>query len=144
MYRSDWGRSKGQEVVLAIRISHQFFDALLRQAVFSSFGASGTSDPEERQSVVSLSQLRLQWDPDHLPSGDKCERRAAQLGLCGDVLDPFGKHEPIEILDISEFVAEQREHVKEWKSGQMLTPYEAVYVPNDSDAAKNIGLDVSR
>lgn len=29
MYRSDWGRSSGQEVVLAVRLRRTFFDSLL-------------------------------------------------------------------------------------------------------------------
>ena len=37
MYRSDWGQSQGQEVVLAIRLRRTFFDSLLKQTVPSSF-----------------------------------------------------------------------------------------------------------
>jgi hypothetical protein len=37
MYRSDWGQSSGQEVVLAIRLRRTFFDSILEQAVPSSF-----------------------------------------------------------------------------------------------------------
>ena len=29
--------------------------------------------------------VRLQWDPDHTPCGDKLARRAIQLGLKGQV-----------------------------------------------------------
>src|SRR3974390_2633751 len=37
MYRCQWGRAKGQEVVLAVRLQRRFFDSLLLQAVPSSF-----------------------------------------------------------------------------------------------------------
>ena len=54
MYRSDWGRSQGQEVVLAIRLRRAFFDSLLQQAVFSSFGASGYSDQDQWLSLIHI------------------------------------------------------------------------------------------
>jgi hypothetical protein len=40
MYRSDWGRSAGQEVVLAVRLRRSFFDSLLKRAVPSSYLAT--------------------------------------------------------------------------------------------------------
>lgn len=143
MYRSDWGRSQGQEVVLAIRLRRTFFDSLLKQAVFSSFGASGYSDEAEWKSAVSRSDVRLQWDPDHLPTGDKCERRAVQLGLRGGILEAFGKREAIEIIDVSDFVAEQWKEIANWKSGTLVTPVERVYRPSDSQVVENVGLDVA-
>ncbi|MEL6109976.1 MAG: DUF4291 domain-containing protein [Planctomycetota bacterium] len=141
MYRSDWGRSQGQEVILAIRIRRIFFDSLLRKAVFSSFGASGFSDSTDWKRAVNRSDVRLQWDPDHLPTGGKCERRAVQLGLRGEALEAYGKHEPLEIIDVSEFVAEQRKFIGDWKTGGLVTPLERVYVPDDRSVAENVGLD---
>ncbi|MEM1068048.1 MAG: DUF4291 domain-containing protein [Planctomycetota bacterium] len=143
MYRSDWGRSQGQEVVLAIRLRRTFFDSLLQQAVFSSFGASGYLNQEEWKAEVGRSDVRLQWDPDHLPTGGKCERRAVQLGLRGGALEAFGKREVVEILDVSQFVAKQRENSGDWKSGTLMTPTERVYYPKDSKAVNNVGLDLA-
>lgn len=135
MYRSDWGRSQDQEVVLAIRLRRTFFDSLLQNAVFSSFGVSGFSDQDQWKAAVNASDVRLQWDPDHLPTGGKCERSAVQLGLRGETLEAFGKRESVEIIDVSGFVAEQREHISNWRSGTLVTPTEHVYVPADSSAS---------
>lgn len=142
MYRCDWGRSKDQEVVLAIRLRRAFFDSLLVKAIGSSFGSSGFSHEAEWKAAVDRSDVRLQWDPDHLPNGEKCERRAIQLGLRGDVLDAYGKREIAEIVDVSEFVAEQRKNISNWKSGALQTPVEHVYLPADPEIACHIGLDV--
>src|SRR5262245_6508024 len=46
MYRSQWGRAKGQEVVLALRLRRPFFDSLLAQAVASSFDARAFASRE--------------------------------------------------------------------------------------------------
>ena len=141
MYRSDWGRSEGQEVVLAIRLSRAFFDSLLEQAVSSSFTPDRFSSREEWSAAVSRSDVRLQWDPDHLPTGEKCERRAIQLGLRAATLEAYGKREVAAVTDISDFVAEQRMNVASWKGGDLLTPEERVYVPSDQAISERLGLD---
>lgn len=142
MYRSDWGRSDGQEVILAIRLRRTFFDSLLSETVPSAFTSALYSDHEQWKSAVGRSNVRLQWDPDHTPTGDKCERRAIQLGLRGETLEAYGKREALEIIDVSDFVAQQRGKVANWKSGELLTPSEEAYVPKDRSVAKHIGLEL--
>lgn len=141
MYRCDWGRSDGQQTVLAIRLRRAFFDSLLEQAVYSSFQPNRYSDEHDWQTAVNNSNVRLQWDPDHSPTGEKCERRAVQLGLRGEVLEAYGKEEAIEIIDVSDFVAEQREFASRWRDGRLLTPAESVYIPASERAVENIGID---
>ena len=142
MYRSDWGRSLNQEVVLGVRLRRSFFDSILKQAVPSSFTSALFATEEEWKSAVGQSEVRLQWDPDHAPSGEKLERRAIQLGLRGDMLEAYGKREIVEIIDISEFVAAQRSNVNRERIGELMTPLERTYQPAESIAAK-IGLDVA-
>lgn len=112
MYRSSWGKAEGQEVVLAIRLRRSFFDSLLKQAVPSTFAPTMFMNKAAWQQAVEQSDVRLQWDPDHGPTGEPCDRRAIQLGLRGQALVDYGKREIIEIIDLSEFVAEQRTRVK--------------------------------
>jgi hypothetical protein len=135
MYRCQWGQAEGQEVVLAIRLQRRFFDSLLVQAVPSSFDARTFSSHEDWASAVARSDVRLQWDPDHLPTGEKCERRAIQLGLRGAALEAYGKREIVKIIDMSAFVAEQRANIHGWKTGKLMTPSEQVYIPVDPNAA---------
>lgn len=140
MYRSDWGRSQGQEVVLGIRLRRAFFDSLLEQAVPSSFVPELYESHDAWKAAVARSDVRLQWDPDHDPSGGKCERRAIQLGLRGKALEAYGKEEIVEIIDMSDFVARQRDFIGDCQSGTLLTPTEHVYVPRSTTAAANVGL----
>ncbi len=127
MYRSQWGQAEGQEVVLAIRLKRPFFDSLLAQAVPSTFDAGLFAGREEWAAAVARSDVRLQWDPDHTPTGDNCARRAVQLGLRGPVLEAYGKQEIVQIIDVKAFVAEQRANVQDWKSSELVTPAERVY-----------------
>src|SRR3984957_13685163 len=66
MYRSQWGQAEGQEVILAMRLKRRFFDSLLAQAVPSSFDTDAFGSRDEWAAAVANSDVRRQWDPDHL------------------------------------------------------------------------------
>ena len=83
MYRSGWGTKPGQEVILAVRLQRSAFDTILAQAVHSSYVSDIYGTKEEWKAAVDRSDVRLQWDPDHSPTGGKLTRRAIQLGLRG-------------------------------------------------------------
>ncbi len=89
---------------------------------------------------MGRSSVRLQWDPDHHPSGAKLERRAIQLGLRGEVLEAFGRKELVEVIDLSEFVAEQRSRLSSGGASAIVTPRERVYRPADADTAARLRL----
>ena len=128
MYRSDWGTKEGQEVTLALRLRRAFFDSLLAQAVPSSWDQDRFATHDEWSAAVERSSVRLQWDPDHHPSGAALDRRAIQLGLRGEVLEAFGRRELLEVIDISTFVAEQRERMAAGGISALTTPRERAYV----------------
>lgn len=127
MYRSGWGVKPGQEVILAIRLHRSAFDSILAQAVHSSFQSGLYENQESWQKAVQTSDVRLQWDPDHHPAGNKLERRAIQLGLRGEAIRKYAQEWIIDIEDISDFVAEQRQHVVSGNYEALLTPAESPY-----------------
>src|SRR6185295_433401 len=86
MYRSGWATKEGQEHILAVRLRRTFFDELLCLVVPSTFDLRRFGTRAEWQAAVTSSEVRLQWDPDHDPSGKPVERRAVQLGLRGESL----------------------------------------------------------
>ncbi|HEY8375030.1 MAG TPA: DUF4291 family protein, partial [Nannocystis sp.] len=139
MYRSGWGTKEGQEVVLAVRIQRTAFDAILAAAVHSSYVPEVYGDPETWSRAVKRSDVRLQWDPDHSPSGGKLERRAIQLGLRGPTLAKYAREWIVDIEDISDFVAEQRDALT--RREPLLTPREDVYPVSDAAVAARLGLD---
>jgi hypothetical protein len=140
MYRSGWGTKKDQEVTLALRLRREFFDSLLAVAVPSTWDHDQFATENEWSKAVSDSSIRLQWDPDHHPSGAKLERRAIQLGLRGDALLAFGQRELVEVIDLSEFVAEQRSRLSSGGVSALLTPRERVYRPGDSSVVERLRL----
>jgi hypothetical protein len=135
MYRSGWGTKEGQEVTLGLRLRRAFFDALLAQAVESTWDAARFPTREAWQQAVAGSSVRLQWDPDHHPSGAKLERRAVQLGLRGPALEALGRHELLEVLDLTAFVAEQRAVLASAGVSALRVPREELYRPGGTDPA---------
>ena len=141
MYRSNWGRSFGQEVVLAIRLRRSFFDSLLERAVPSSFTSEDFATRGEWNTAVANSNVRVQWDPDHRPNGEKDERRAIQLGLRGVTLEAYGKQEIVEIEDMTEFVVSQRANAIGGPLEELITPLERPYWPKREFIARKVGLE---
>lgn len=128
MYRSGWGTKEGQEVTLAVRLRRPAFDILLAQTVHSTYQPDLYGDVDTWKKMVEHSSIRLQWDPDHDPSGAKLERRAIQLGLRGPILASYAREWILDIEDISDFVQEQYEHVRTRNYERLVTPREREYV----------------
>ena len=141
MYRCGWASKEGQEVVLAIRLRRAGFDQILSQAVHSGFVPERYESREAWQRRVKVSEVRLQWDPDHDPYGGTLERRAIQLGLRGSVLERYAKEWTISIEDISEHCRTQAELLRAQRLDALMTPSERAYpVPSD-EVRVNLGLD---
>jgi hypothetical protein len=143
MYRSGWGTKEGQEVTLAIRLKRSAFDTLLAQAVHSSYKAEIYPGDLAWEQAVAQSEVRLQWDPDHHPSGAKIERRAIQLGMRGSILARYAREWILDIEDISEFVREQYEHVRIGNYAQLATPREMVYPVDDESVVARLEISTA-
>jgi hypothetical protein len=56
------------------------------------------------------------------------------------MLEAFGRRELVEVLDVSEFVAEQRERLSSSGLSVLVTPRERVYRPADHAIAAQLRL----
>lgn len=139
MYRCGWLTKENQQKVLAIWIDKEYFENILNEAVFTSYNDKYYNSQEEWKEQLKTKDVRLQWDPDHNPYGDKLERRAIQLGLQGKTLQSFAKDKIKMIEDISDFIEQQREFVEKKQLDKLIIPYETVFKPNDEKLAKKIG-----
>ncbi len=140
MYRSGWGAKPDQEVTLAVRLHRWAFDALLVQAVHSSFVPEVYASRSEWEQQGAASSVRLQWDPDHSTNGAKLERRALQLGLRAEALQKYARDWILSIEDISDFVSSQRAQAH-LPYTELITTKEKVYPVEDANVAKRLGLD---
>jgi hypothetical protein len=140
MFRSGWATKHGQERVLAVRIERSFFDGVLSKAIHSNFEPNRFQSREQWREQLHSSEVRLQWDPDHDPSGAPVERRAIQLGLRGSVLKKYATSAIVSLLDITDFVVSQRANaVAPYE--RLETPLERPFVPQDATIYRSVGLD---
>jgi hypothetical protein len=144
MFRSGWATKENQEAILRIRLARAGFDEILKRAVHATFAPEVYGTREAWEGSVGRSDVRLQWDPDHHPSGAKLERRAIQLGLRGAALESFAEAWILGIEDITPFVVEQRARVRSGDLGELRTPREEVYPVADAEVAGRLGVEGAR
>jgi len=136
MYRSGWAQKEGQEHVLAVWLLRDAFEGILEQAVHTTFDPELYATEQEWKRALARSPVRVQWDPDHEPSGRREARRAIQLGLSGPVLERYAREWIVGLEDITPFVREQREHVRTGNLEHLTTPRETVYPVSAALAAR--------
>jgi Domain of unknown function (DUF4291) len=141
MYRCGWAEKENQEKVLAIWITKNDFKEILKEATFTSYSAKYFLNEEEWEKELVLKKVRLQWDPDHDPYGNKLGRRAIQLGLKDEVLHKFGKNQIKYIMDITDFVKEQKYYLDNKKIDKLLIPIERVIDLDDELLERRIGVE---
>jgi len=56
----------------------------------------------------------------------------------------YGTQELLEVIDMTAFVAEQREHVARPGFGELRVPVERVYLPASRELAQKLGLSCSQ
>ncbi len=140
MYRCGWAIKPRQETVLAIRLKKDAFINYLKEAEYSSFGASAHANYDTWKNKLSNTNCRLQWDPDHAPNGEKEARRALQIGIKGTLIDAYANRDIIEIEDISSFVKEQYKHVLNNDLEKLLTPKETILKFEDETLNEKLQL----
>ncbi|MEM1324173.1 MAG: DUF4291 domain-containing protein [Bacteroidota bacterium] len=113
MYRAGWATKPNQERILAIKMTLAGFIELLDAGVYSSYQPRLYSTRANWKAALADSEVRIQWDPDHGPGGDKLNRRAIQIGIRGQLLVKFNEEFILSISDVTDFVHQQRKRLEE-------------------------------
>lgn len=140
MYRCGWAEKENQERILALWIRKAVLEEILSNAVLSSFNPQYYADRETWEKELENKEVRLQWDPDHDPYGQKMTRRAIQLGLKGSILKDFGNNQISLIEDITGFVKEQKRHIDNGRLDLLEVPVEKVWDFKNEELKKRIGV----
>lgn len=141
MYRCGWAEKENQERVLAFWVDKADFESILKEAVLSSFNQKYYDNHDQWRNELNSKEVRLQWDPDHDPFGNKVERRAIQLGLKGNVLEKFGRQHIKKIEDITDFVKQQKQFLDSNQLDKLSVPIETVYKMADDKQNDRIGIE---
>ncbi len=142
MFRCGWAMKENQETVLALTLRRTDWKTILAQAVPSSFDAARFASEAEWKKALARSDVRLQWDPDHGPTGGKLNRRAVQLGLRGDVLQSYSREWLVNVEDITPKVRAEHAHVLARRWDELQTPRERVY-PITPEIGRILGMEAA-
>lgn len=127
MYRAGWAEKENQEHILAIDITREGFEEILKNAVISSYHESTGISYDEWKKKVSESDVRCQFDPDRDIYGNPQPIRAIQLGLRGKMVDRYINDWIVKITDITDHV----KYLKSLRDRNILTaeklPHEKEY-----------------
>ncbi len=140
MYRAGWAAKEHQQKILAISLPLEYFNIILNEATISSFTNDIYATREEWKKELEKTEVRLQWDPDHDPYGNKQERKAIQLGLKGNILKQFCTEWITKIEDITDFVKTEYEKVKTNQINELNIPFEEVVNVTDDNIIKRLNL----
>ncbi|WP_225976323.1 DUF4291 domain-containing protein [Mucilaginibacter ginsenosidivorax] len=141
MYRCGWAEKENQERVLALWIQKTDLEKILGEAAISSFNPKYYESHAQWRAGLDQKEVRLQWDPDHDPYGNKLQRRAIQLGLKGKMLEAFGKRQIRKIEDVTNFVKLQKQLLDAGRLDELLVPFETAFKTTDAALNDRVGIE---
>jgi len=141
MHRAGWATKENQECILAIKLPLEHFKTILQQATATSYDPLLFASEEEWKNELEKTEVRLQWDPDHDPYGNKQERKAIQLGMKGRILKQFCTEWIVGIEDITSYVKQEYKYVQDKKTEALSLPFEAVIDLKNVMIEKRIGIN---
>ncbi|GAP92151.1 putative ATP-dependent RNA helicase DHX8 [Rosellinia necatrix] len=107
MYRAGYSyKDKNQERILALKMKHEHFVALLANATLATEASRGVAEgdiagvirpPKEKSSVV-----KVQWDPERTPRLEKLGYRSIQIGIPSLLAETWADKWIIGIEDVTE------------------------------------------
>lgn len=142
MHRSNWGKSKNQEMILAIDIRRSFFDDLLAQAVLTTFESAVYQNSQEWAKDFNEACVYCQWDPDKGVNGNPITRAAIQLGLKREALEKFLDCGIVKITDITPSVTKWREQRNNGKLSAKNLPLERIYPVTDKEVRRRLHMPI--
>ncbi|MBW4450148.1 MAG: DUF4291 domain-containing protein [Spirirestis rafaelensis WJT71-NPBG6] len=133
MYRSDWGRKKGQERILAMEISREGFEWALAHSCLSQYEPEIYESQEEWKQRKKESPVRIQWDPERTIKLEKLDNRTIQIGLSGEAVYRYVNHWIKVITDITDISREIERLVCAGNlfAAQSMLPREVCYPLSD-------------
>src|SRR5437879_9853464 len=88
-YRSANATAHRPERILEIKLPHEAFLTILRQAVPTSYNPRVHATEVQWRTALAKTEVRYQWDPDRDWRLRKLARRAIQLGLQGAIVRQY-------------------------------------------------------
>ncbi|NUK07199.1 DUF4291 domain-containing protein [Streptomyces lunaelactis] len=133
MYRCGWATKAGQETVLAVEITRDGFEWVLRNACLSSYVRGVHPDRATWQRQLKSVPTRIQWDPERDLHLQPLPYRSLQLGLSGEAARRYADEWTVTIRDVTPLAHEIHTLVRSGNldSAARLLPQERPYPAAD-------------
>lgn len=118
MYRAGYSyKDKNQERILALKMKHEHFIALLRNSTLTTeSGRQNTSgsaaSPDERTREKS-SVVKVQWDPERTPRLEKLSYRSIQIGIPSSLAETWAKEWIVSVEDATDKARRLEQELRE-------------------------------
>nr|RBQ98086.1 hypothetical protein FVER53263_01028 [Fusarium verticillioides] len=110
MYRAGYSyKDPGQSRILALRMKHEHFIALLERGVLSNHTHKLNPD-EKREKTVDV---RIQWDPERTAKLEVLPYRSIQIGIPGALSEQWANEWIVEIEDVTDKARELKRVIDE-------------------------------
>ena len=141
MYRAGWGKKTGQENILAIDITREGFEWILRNSCLSHFESKIYTSNEEWLRIKQKAPVRIQWDPERDIWLKTRDYRSIQIGLSGEAVKRYVNDWIVNIEEMTPLCNEIQAALKDKKTDQAMNmlPDERPY-PVPASVAETIGM----
>ena len=130
LYRSGYATKHRQESILKIKLTHQGFQEILKQAIPTSFDRDIFESERDWKRSLDNSEVRYQWDPDRDLSIRRLEHRALQLGIRGSVVKNYVNNWILGIEEVTQLARDIQNVVKSKSKHLPEIPEEKAYQVN--------------
>jgi hypothetical protein len=139
MYRSGWGRKRGQERILAVRITRAGWEKALSLAVPTTFEPRLFRSPDDWREAIRQSVVHVQWDPERSVRGAALPHRSIQVGLSRHISQEYVEEWIKEIEDITPRVRKMYDLLQTGQADRVprLLPPERIY-PVSAELARRL------
>ena len=139
LYRSGYATKHRQESILKIKLSHQGFQEILKQAIPTSFDRDIFESERDWKKSLDNSEVRYQWDPDRDLSLRRLDHRALQLGIRGSVVQNYVNNWILGIEEVTQLARDIQNKVKNKSKQLPQVPEEKIYRVNE-EIQKTLGI----
>lgn len=129
MHRSNWGQKRGQERVLAIRVSRSGWEKSLACAVLTSYETTVFESPEDWEQQFRSATVHVQWDTERSLRGAALPYSSIQVGISRHLIREYVDAWIVDIRDMTPCVRKMQRLLLAGKASEArrFLPRERVY-----------------
>jgi hypothetical protein len=141
MARSGWGRKRGQERTLAVRITREGWLSALSEGVLTAYEPDVHGDFGAWEDAFASAVVHVQWDPERGMRGGSLEHDSIQVGISRHRIRRFTDDWTVEVRDLTatvDKIRRLRDAGEITAARRLLPPERPLEVP--ADIAARLGM----